>query len=547
VDKRDGEMETAGTDRERGGSWTGGKLALIFGLLLALLAINTALAVRSVLAMESSEQPVIHSHTVLTAIETFEATLLDAETGQRGYILTGDRTYLTPYLNARQHLDGELAQLQQLTADNPAQQARLAALQPLVANRLLLLDQTIQLQQDGQSQLALQYVSSGQGMRDMDTIRRLVEQMDAGEVALLAQRNADAQASLTQATISILIAALADAILVAAVFILIRRALVRREAVARERARLLADEREARRTAEAAVRVRDQFLSIASHELNTPLTTLKAMADYVTARQGTGEDEAVDAATAAGSDGMDGVDGVDGMDGADEAKTLLRLAVARLERLVRDLLDVARIESGSLGMRIERRDLAALCRRAAEEQRIAGHDVRVELPEEPVYAEVDSDRIAQVLGNLLGNAIKYGGSDNPVVLSVVREHSEVVCCVHDEGPGIPADELPRLFERYYQAPSVHVQSGSQLGLGVGLYLCREIVERHGGRIWGQSEPGTGSRFSFALPLATDTVSDGGDVRYTGDMGNVSGVQRGDGRAAALVKEVTGHGAGTGRG
>jgi signal transduction histidine kinase len=198
-------------------------------------------------------------------------------------------------------------------------------------------------------------------------------------------------------------------------------------------------------------------------------------------------------------------------------------------------------------MRIERYDLAALCRRAAEEQQIAGHDVCVELPESAVYAEVDGDRIAQVLGNLLGNAVKYGGPDRPVVLSLVREHSQVVCCVHDQGQGIPADELPHLFERYYQAPSVQVRSGSQLGLGVGLYLCREIVERHGGRIWGQSEPGAGSWFSFSLPMAADTVNDGGDVRYTGDMANMSGAQRGDSRAAVLVKEGARHGTGTGRG
>ncbi|HKV85626.1 MAG TPA: ATP-binding protein, partial [Ktedonobacterales bacterium] len=105
--------------------------------------------------------------------------------------------------------------------------------------------------------------------------------------------------------------------------------------------------------------------------------------------------------------------------------------------------------------------------------------------------------------NLLSNAIKYSTAEHPVTVSLSRVDGETLIGVSDLGTGIAADALPHLFERFYRAPGIEVQYGSGVGLGLGLYIARELVERHGGRLWAASEPGVGSTFWLALPLTAN--------------------------------------------
>lgn len=224
-------------------------------------------------------------------------------------------------------------------------------------------------------------------------------------------------------------------------------------------------------------RHKDEFLSIASHELKTPLTSIKGLAQIVQRR--------LERA------------------GSPEAAHLVKMgrAIGRMEMLVNDLLDISRIESGRLALRTEHADLVALCHQVADEQRAAtGRRISVEIPQAPVTLEMDVDRISQVLANLLSNALKYSPADRPVVLSARTTDSEATLRVVDQGPGIPADELPHVFERFYRVPGITIQTGSGVGMGLGLYICHEIVERHGGRIWAESAPGKGSIFNVVLPV-----------------------------------------------
>jgi signal transduction histidine kinase len=150
---------------------------------------------------------------------------------------------------------------------------------------------------------------------------------------------------------------------------------------------------------------------------------------------------------------------------------------------------------------MEQCDLGEVCRTAAAEQMdVTEREIILLLPDSPVWANADADRISQVLANLLSNALKYSADDRPVTLSLRRERREVVVSVHDEGAGIPEDLLPHLFDCFYRVPGVQVQSGSGIGLGLGLYISKEIVEQHGGRIWVTGGIGSGSTFSFSLPL-----------------------------------------------
>jgi signal transduction histidine kinase len=223
---------------------------------------------------------------------------------------------------------------------------------------------------------------------------------------------------------------------------------------------------------------KDEFLNIASHELRTPLTSLKILTQLTRRR-------------------LQKV-------GALEAEQCVRMerSIGRMEQLINELLDISRIQTGKLSLQRELCDCVALCTLVAEEQgALFERSITLHLPPSRVMVEVDAARIAIVLANLLANALKYSAPALPVSLTLHVADGWATVAVHDAGGGIPPEALPHLFERFYRVPGVQVQCGSAIGLGLGLYISREIVQRHGGRIWVESELGQGSTFTFRLPLA----------------------------------------------
>ncbi|AEI62958.1 ATP-binding protein [Corallococcus macrosporus] len=244
--------------------------------------------------------------------------------------------------------------------------------------------------------------------------------------------------------------------------------LARRVAVALENASLYRD-------AQAAVRLRDEFLSVASHELKTPLTSLKLQHGLI--------DRALGAA------------------GGDKVRPRLATAmrqVQRLSALVDSLLDVSRISLGRLTLEPAEVDLGQAVRDAVERLEEvfiqAGCSVRVDVPG-PLPGQWDSLRLDQVLVNLLTNAAKYGAG-RPVLVEAAFDGEESVrVSVRDEGIGISAEDLPRLFRRFERAVSERHYGG----LGLGLYISRQIVDAMGGRIEVESRPGLGSMFTVCLP------------------------------------------------
>jgi len=185
-----------------------------------------------------------------------------------------------------------------------------------------------------------------------------------------------------------------------------------------------------------------------------------------------------------------------------ETVEVVNSATSLMRRLVNDLVDVARMEMGHLTLSLAPTDLADLARRVAQDHRgLTGRSINVEAPKHLVVASGDAMRIIQVLTNLISNAFKYSPADSPVRLRLRRAHRQARFEVRDEGPGIPREFQTRIFERFYQSPGITVQQGSGVGLGLGLYICRQLVELHGGHIDVTSEVGQGSTFWFTLPLA----------------------------------------------
>jgi PAS domain S-box-containing protein len=233
--------------------------------------------------------------------------------------------------------------------------------------------------------------------------------------------------------------------------------------------------------AEEAVRMRDEFLSIASHELKTPLTSLQLHLLTLS--------RLVEKSPGAPMNKLD----VAGR--LDKAQKQIR----RLTALIETLLDVSRIATGRLRLQIAPMDLAELVKEIFEDMRAAAERAGCSLslhvaPGVITKGEWDETRLAQVFTNLLDNALKYGRG-KPVEVEVTSDDGGVRVCVVDHGIGIPHEDLVRVFGRFERAVSARHFGG----LGLGLYVSREVVEAHGGRLRAESEPGVATRFTFELP------------------------------------------------
>jgi signal transduction histidine kinase len=152
-------------------------------------------------------------------------------------------------------------------------------------------------------------------------------------------------------------------------------------------------------------------------------------------------------------------------------------------------------------------DLGVLSREVAEDQRLlTSRQIILDLPQQPIKMQIDGDRMSQVLINLISNAVKYSPDQTPVEVKLKAEQNVALLSVRDHGKGIAKDQLDHIFETFYRTPDA--QSSSKRGLGLGLSIARDIVERHNGRIWCESAVGDGSTFFVELPLDRETVAEG---------------------------------------
>lgn len=235
----------------------------------------------------------------------------------------------------------------------------------------------------------------------------------------------------------------------------------------------------------------DEFLSIASHELRSPLTSLKAALQLGKRRlRRIGEQEQPIA------DLLSQLEVVQGLLSTAEQQ------VDRQDRLVGDLLDVSRIRAGKLEYHLAPCDLATIVSDAVDEQRLSWSDriITLEAPTGAVTISGDAHRIGQVVTNYLTNALKYSppGASVAVTLAVERDHARVA--VRDQGPGLTTEQMAHVWDRFHRVPGVRQQSGSGAGLGLGLHISRTIIEHHGGAVGVESAPKQGSTFWFTLPL-----------------------------------------------
>lgn len=249
--------------------------------------------------------------------------------------------------------------------------------------------------------------------------------------------------------------------------------------VALGRLRFLARQHEARLEAEAAVRARDDVLAIVSHDLRNPLGTVSTSASLLVETPLSEEQKA-------------------------KQLEIIKRSAERMNGLIQDMLDVARIESGqALSLEPQAEKVAPLVNEACEAFETQAQErsqrLECEVPEGIPEVQADHDRILQVLSNLIGNAIKFTPEDGRIAVRAERHADSVRFSVSDTGRGIAEDDLPNLFLPYWQAKRKDRER--RAGAGLGLPIARGIVEGHGGTIWAESREGQGSTFFFTLPLA----------------------------------------------
>lgn len=284
--------------------------------------------------------------------------------------------------------------------------------------------------------------------------------------------------------------------------IALTKAVAKLAALVVERERLLVERADAQARVLAlseANHLMDEFIAIAGHEIRTPLTTIKGSVQLAKRQLG----KVMKRDVALPSDVKSLIVSV--QDLIDRAERQIGMQ----NRLVSDLLDVARIRANRLELHPELCDLVAIVRETVEDQqyltatRTIHCDIQVQ---GELLVMADADRLRQVVSNYLSNALKYSEVHQPVAVCLTHDQKMVRVQVRDNGPGLPPTEQQRIWERFYRAEGIETKSGSGVGLGLGLHICRMIIERQGGRVGVESTPGQGATFWFTLPMveALDT-------------------------------------------
>lgn len=451
---------------------------LVFPIALGLLSSWSAAHYRSSIAW------VLHTKDVLASLDELLLTLSNAESSQRGFLLTGEAPYLSAYGRARAQIDGDLAQLREQTRDNPIQQRHLDRLSLAVHSRMTKMQQVLALRRARRLPPADAISAMGEGTQLMHTIRQICADIRAEEDRLLVERiRTQRRTEIEVGTCFALGIGISVALLYWAYGLIRKHELERdRAEIAMRRLNARLEEHVQQRTAElqrANERLNrsnedlTRFAYVASHDLQEPLRTLGSYAGLLGRRyRGKLDDQ------------------------ADRYIAYLVDGAKRMQILVQDLLAYSR--AGTQALRIEPIDMEVVLQNAKDNLRMAIAERRARITSEPLpRLRGDADRLAQVLQNLIANALKFSKPGVPPAIEIEARQvgREWIFSVRDNGIGFEAEYAERIFVIFQR---LH-QIGAYPGTGIGLALCKRIVEAHGGRMWAESEMGVGSRFSFALP------------------------------------------------
>ena len=474
----------------------GKRLTAAFALAIVLLIANAFVSFRATRTLVENNDLVVHTQVVIETLGEALSAVKDAETSQRGYIITGEPDFLAQYDLARPKINASVARLKELMADNRDQQERIRLFEVAIEKRMDTLQKNLDLRErDGLGVLQREgrLIS---GKAEMDEVRRLGNEIQREEDRLLGIRTEQSRISARNATLTFLaVNTLTLALLAVAYYLLVRDLAERKRAAkqlqdAHDQLEMRVIERtaelaEANTELERSNRELQDFAFVASHDLQEPLRKIQAFGDRLKTKHGPSLNE--------------------------EAQDYLRRmqgAAGRMHKLINDLLTFSRVTTKALPF--EPTDLNAAVADVLSdlEVRIQENGARVQVGD---LQTIDADplQMRQLLQNLIGNALKFRRPEMEPVVRVYGQflklsengRPEVLTDVYrvnveDNGIGFEEKYLDRIFTPFQR---LHGRNEFE-GTGIGLAVCRKIVERHGGTLTARSEPGKGSTFTATLPV-----------------------------------------------
>jgi signal transduction histidine kinase len=442
-----------------------------FLIILTVLLVNTVISFWNSSRIAETEELVASSQDVRLAMWRVLSALQDAETGQRGFLLTGLPEYLEPYRAARAEYDKNIADLKSKLAGDAETAALMKDFDEHVDRELDELAATIALRYERGQEAARDMMLSNTGQQEMDSIRKIMAQLRDIERGRSKERAETARSTIATARMTTVVAGLLSLVLLSAGYYAATTSII-----SETRADAL----------DTANRNKDEFMAMLAHELRHPLAPLRAALEEL-------ETECLDQGE------------------TQQLHRTMQRQVSLLARLVEDLHDVSRVANGKVALDLKPIDLTTAVSSAVEMARprleAKQHQLTVSIASDPMQLKADVDRLSQAVANLLINAAKYSERGRRIWLSVDREGAEAAIRIRDEGIGIAPDMLERIFEIFTQADcSFRNPEG---GLGLGLYLTKNLIEMHGGAIRAHSAgPGQGSEFVIRLPLSRGQALNG---------------------------------------
>jgi len=472
------------------------KLIINGGFALALM-ILTAIGwqtYRNIKATIEYDQWEHHTYSVIREYDTLLSVLKDAEAGELGFVITGEKTYLDEYNTALSQVERKIARLRWLNKDDTRHQDWVDGIEPLIRLQLATAGKIVELRSTKGFQAAYRVVVTERDHELMDEIRSRIAEAEDVEEGLLEELRVAMDASTGNALKALFAGNIASFALLLLVFQLLRSEITRRgkveeelrrhrdhlEELVLERTALL---EQARVEAETASLAKSEFLANMSHEMRTPLTGVMGVIDLML------------------TDGL-----------TDEHRNNLEMAkksAEALKQIINDILDFSRIATGKMSFMMQPFELRSCVRSVAAifamQADSKGIRFLLEIDDSvPERVVGDEARLRQVLMNLVGNAVKFtehgeiGVSVRPAQDPARPEQDVLLFAVRDTGIGIPAEYMERIFEMFTQADTSSAKKFG--GTGLGLALSKQIVENLGGKIRVESRPGEGSVFSFTIPF-----------------------------------------------
>jgi signal transduction histidine kinase len=508
---------TSGPNDQRGNWWARSGLAARIGVSAFVVGVGLALVFAvmflAITGLRHRSLEARHSQQVIATANQLQTFVIDLETGVRGFALTRKKSYLRPWREAQRHYPAAVDKLVRLTAGDPKQHTRALAIKQSINTYFNQYSRPLVEFIERNPDLASLLVSFGVAAKQTNAIRTEFAQFLRAEAALGSTRDERARVTAQHALIvgGIGLGAALLLILLGAVYV--NRAVagpVRSAADAAARIaagdfsgrletdgpgevgelersfntmaasleRTLADLEERNRTLIESERGKSELVSNVSHELRTPLASVLGFSALMLDRELPPEEMR-------------------------RYLEVIRAEARRLAELLNDLLDLQRIEQGTIELRLDGVDLNDLLASQITlySAQSEDHELHLDPADEPLVVYGDRDRLAQVIGNLLSNAIKYSPDGGDVTVNASLIGDEAWIWVRDEGLGIPLEHQEQIFTKFFRG-DVGRERGIA-GTGLGLVLARQIVEAHGGDIGFESTEGEGSTFWLHLPAAAD--------------------------------------------